>query len=154
MSPYSEGDGYGFADRDRVSLHLSLDTGHEHETGGDDGGHGHEHVGTAYLYVADADFDLRFLIRAVCRTKAYARTSARTHPSQDDPRSFVVHTIVILGELSRRLEPFDPGREGRSDLAHHGLLSFHDMVCPAPARGRPPGTTSGTVRRASPTRSV
>src|SRR5262245_45633598 len=38
--------------------------------------------------LADADFDLKFLIRAVCRTKAYQRTSARTHASQDDPKLF------------------------------------------------------------------
>src|SRR5262249_22753620 len=35
---------------------------------------------------ADADFDLKFLIRAVCRTKVYQRTSARTHPTEDDLR--------------------------------------------------------------------
>jgi Protein of unknown function (DUF1553)/Protein of unknown function (DUF1549) len=35
---------------------------------------------------ADAGFDLKFLIRAICRTRAYQRTSRRTHPSQDDPR--------------------------------------------------------------------
>jgi hypothetical protein len=37
---------------------------------------------------AASDFDLRFLIRAVCRTKAYSRTSAQTHASQDDARLF------------------------------------------------------------------
>jgi hypothetical protein len=36
----------------------------------------------------DAGFDLKFLVRAVCRTRAYQRTSRRTHPSQDDPRLF------------------------------------------------------------------
>ncbi|VTR98485.1 Uncharacterized protein OS=Planctomyces maris DSM 8797 GN=PM8797T_28914 PE=4 SV=1: PSCyt2: PSD1: PSD1 [Gemmata massiliana] len=38
--------------------------------------------------LADADFDLKFLLRAVCLTKAYQRTSAQTHPSQADPRHF------------------------------------------------------------------
>jgi hypothetical protein len=37
---------------------------------------------------ADSGFDLRFLVRAVCRTKAHQRTSARTDPTQDDPRLF------------------------------------------------------------------
>ena len=31
-------------------------------------------------------FDVRYLIRAITLSKAYQRTSARTHPSQDDPR--------------------------------------------------------------------
>jgi hypothetical protein len=37
---------------------------------------------------ADSGFDLRFLVRAVCRTRAYQRTSARTDRTQDDPRLF------------------------------------------------------------------
>jgi hypothetical protein len=37
---------------------------------------------------ASAEFDLKYLIRAVCRTQAYQRTSARTDPTQDDPRLF------------------------------------------------------------------
>jgi len=37
---------------------------------------------------ADADYDLQFLIRAITRTKAYQRTSARTDPGQDDPKLF------------------------------------------------------------------
>jgi hypothetical protein len=36
----------------------------------------------ARAFVA-SEFDLRFLMRAICRTQAYQRTSARTHPSQD-----------------------------------------------------------------------
>ena len=35
-----------------------------------------------------ADFDLKFLIRAICRSQAYQRTSAQTDPSQNDPRLF------------------------------------------------------------------
>src|SRR5262249_55718286 len=34
------------------------------------------------------DFDLKFLMRAITATRAYQLTSARTHPSQDDPRFF------------------------------------------------------------------
>jgi hypothetical protein len=37
---------------------------------------------------ADSSFDLKFLIRSICRTKAYQRTSASTQPSQDDSRLF------------------------------------------------------------------
>ena len=37
---------------------------------------------------AEADYDLGYLIRAIGRTKAYQRTSARTDPKQDDPRLF------------------------------------------------------------------
>jgi hypothetical protein len=36
----------------------------------------------------DAGFDLRFLVRAICRTQAYQRTSRQTHPGQADPRLF------------------------------------------------------------------
>jgi hypothetical protein len=38
--------------------------------------------------LADADFDLKHLLRAIGRTKAYQRTSAQTHASQADPRLF------------------------------------------------------------------
>src|SRR5262245_14524751 len=31
-------------------------------------------------------FDLRFMVRSICQTEAYQRTSARTHASQDDTR--------------------------------------------------------------------
>jgi hypothetical protein len=34
------------------------------------------------------DFDLKFLMRAITASKVYQLTSARTHPSQDDPRTF------------------------------------------------------------------
>ncbi len=37
---------------------------------------------------ADSGFDLRFLVQAIGRTKAYQRTSARTDATQDDPRLF------------------------------------------------------------------
>jgi hypothetical protein len=33
-------------------------------------------------------FDLKYVIRALTATQAYQRTSARTHPSQDDPKQF------------------------------------------------------------------
>ncbi len=38
--------------------------------------------------LAAAKFDVRFILRAICLSEAYQRTSARTHPSQDDPRHF------------------------------------------------------------------
>jgi hypothetical protein len=38
------------------------------------------------LAFVDSGFDLRFIIRAICRTEAYQRTSARTHASQDGSR--------------------------------------------------------------------
>src|SRR5262249_3038280 len=41
--------------------------------------------GLAREFVA-ARFDLDFIIRAICRTDAYQRTSARTHASQDQTR--------------------------------------------------------------------
>ena len=37
---------------------------------------------------AKQKYDPRWLIRAVTATKAYQRSSARSHPSQDDPRQF------------------------------------------------------------------
>ncbi|WP_161967629.1 DUF1549 and DUF1553 domain-containing protein [Fimbriiglobus ruber] len=37
---------------------------------------------------ADSGFDFKYLIRAIGRTKAYQRTSARTESAQDDPRLF------------------------------------------------------------------
>jgi hypothetical protein len=48
---------------------------------------------------ADADFDLNFLVRAVCRTEAYRRTSARTNATQDDPKLFArMATKGLTGE--------------------------------------------------------
>ncbi|MGL4551444.1 MAG: DUF1549 and DUF1553 domain-containing protein [Gemmataceae bacterium] len=38
--------------------------------------------------LADADFDLKFLIRAITSSEAYQRTSQMTHPSQEDLRAF------------------------------------------------------------------
>ncbi|QEL14989.1 DUF1553 domain-containing protein [Limnoglobus roseus] len=37
---------------------------------------------------ADSGFDLQFLMKAIGRTKAYHRTSARTDATQDDPRLY------------------------------------------------------------------
>src|SRR5262249_27753586 len=37
---------------------------------------------------ADADFDIKFLIRAITATEAYQRTSSQTDSSQSDPRQF------------------------------------------------------------------
>jgi Protein of unknown function (DUF1549)/Protein of unknown function (DUF1553) len=43
--------------------------------------------------LVEHDFDLKFLMRAITATKVYQLTSARTHPSQDDPRLFARMTI-------------------------------------------------------------
>jgi hypothetical protein len=37
---------------------------------------------------ADSSFDLKFLIRSLCRTRAYQRSSASTNPAQEDPQLF------------------------------------------------------------------
>jgi Protein of unknown function (DUF1553)/Protein of unknown function (DUF1549) len=42
----------------------------------------------AYQFAAHK-FDLKYLIRAITASQAYQRTSARSDPSQDDPRLFV-----------------------------------------------------------------
>ncbi len=44
----------------------------------------------------DSGSDLRFLIRAICRSKAYQRISARTHPSQEHTRLPARMTIKAL----------------------------------------------------------
>jgi hypothetical protein len=41
-------------------------------------------------------FDLHFLIRAICLSEAYQRTSARTHPSQDRARPFARMGVKAL----------------------------------------------------------
>jgi hypothetical protein len=46
-------------------------------------------------------YDLRFLFRAITLSKTYQRTSARTHPSQDDPRSFA--RMAIKGLTAEQL---------------------------------------------------
>jgi hypothetical protein len=45
---------------------------------------------------AENDFDMKFLIKAICRTKAYNRTSARTDTTQDDPRLFARMSVKGL----------------------------------------------------------
>jgi hypothetical protein len=37
---------------------------------------------------ADSSFDLKFLIRSICRSKAYQRTSASTNSNQENPQLF------------------------------------------------------------------
>ncbi|MBP3957578.1 DUF1549 domain-containing protein [Gemmata sp. G18] len=72
-----------------------------------------------------ADFDLKFLIRAACRTKAYQRTSAKTHASQDDPRLFA--RMAVKGMTGEQL--FDSlalatgHREGGRDTARDRFLT-------------------------------
>jgi hypothetical protein len=79
---------------------------------------------------AAADFDLKYLIRAICRTRAYRRTSVRTDPSQDDPRLFARMAVKgLTGEqffdslalAAGYREP--PGRE-RSAARERFLTEF------------------------------
>jgi hypothetical protein len=49
----------------------------------------------AAAFVASG-FDLRFMIRAICQTRAYQRTSSRTHASQDDTRLPARLTVKAL----------------------------------------------------------
>jgi hypothetical protein len=51
--------------------------------------------------LTDSDFDLKFLIRAIGRTTAYQRTSARTHASQDRPRLYA--RMVVKGLTGEQL---------------------------------------------------
>ncbi len=41
----------------------------------------------------ESKFDLNYIITAICLTDAYNRTSARTHPSQDDSRVYARMTV-------------------------------------------------------------
>ncbi|MBN9120466.1 MAG: DUF1553 domain-containing protein [Planctomycetes bacterium] len=51
--------------------------------------------------LAEADFDLKFLVRAIARTKAYQRTSAKTHPSQAKPELFA--RMAVKGMTGEQL---------------------------------------------------
>ena len=51
--------------------------------------------------LADADFDLKFLVRAIARTKAYQRTSAQIHPSQAKPELFA--RVAVKGMTGEQL---------------------------------------------------
>jgi Protein of unknown function (DUF1553) len=44
----------------------------------------------------DSGFDLTFMIRAICRSEAYQRTSARTHASQEGTRLPARMTVKAL----------------------------------------------------------
>jgi hypothetical protein len=50
---------------------------------------------------AKQKYDLRWLIRAITATRAYQLTSARSHPSQDDPRRFA--RIPVRGLTGEQL---------------------------------------------------
>src|SRR5262249_54851607 len=77
---------------------------------------------------AASGFDLRYLIRAVCRSRAYGLTSARTDASQDDPRLFARMTMKgLTGEqffdsLAQATGYRDPG--GRSSPRQQFLTRF------------------------------
>jgi hypothetical protein len=66
----------------------------------------------------EAKYDLRFLIRAVCLSRAYQRTSARTHASQDDPRLFARMALKglsgdqLFDSLALAVGFRDPDRRG------------------------------------------
>jgi hypothetical protein len=51
--------------------------------------------------LADAGFDLKFLIRAVCRTNAYQRTSARPRAEPENPRLFA--RMAVKGMTGEQL---------------------------------------------------
>lgn len=77
---------------------------------------------------ADSGFDLRFLIRAVCRTQTYQRTSARTDPAQEDPRLFARMNVKgMTGEQlydSLLLATGYRDPEGRSSPRQQFLAQF------------------------------
>lgn len=52
-----------------------------------------ETLGRAF---ADADFDLRFLLEAICLSRTYQLSSRRTDASQDDPRRFARRVVRRL----------------------------------------------------------
>jgi hypothetical protein len=60
-----------------------------------------ELLGDLARALADADFDLKYLVRAIARTKAYQRTSAQTHPSQAKPELFA--RMAVKGMTSEQL---------------------------------------------------
>jgi hypothetical protein len=78
--------------------------------------------------LADADFDLKFLIRAIGRTNAYQRTSARMNAAQDDPRRFARMAVKgLTGEqlydsLAIATGYRDPG--GRTTARDRFLAQF------------------------------
>jgi len=49
----------------------------------------------AQAFVA-AKFDVRFMLRAICLSEAYQRSSVRSHASQDEPRHFAKMTVKGL----------------------------------------------------------
>jgi hypothetical protein len=51
--------------------------------------------------LTEADYDLKFLIRAIARTKAYQRTSSRSDQKQDNPRLFA--RMAVKGMTGEQL---------------------------------------------------
>jgi hypothetical protein len=80
----------------------------------------------------ESGFDLRFMIRAICLTEAYQRTSASTHPSQDATRLPARMEIKALtGEqfydsfaLATRERSSDPLEGGRRNSRQQFLSRF------------------------------
>jgi len=67
---------------------------------------------------ADHKFDLKFVIRAIVASKAYQRTSARTHESQDDPTLFARMAIkgLTAEQLFDSVSQATGYQEARNDL--------------------------------------
>ena len=84
---------------------------------------------------AESGYDLRYLARAIGRTKAYRRTSARTDPGQDDPKLFARMAVKgLTGEqlfdsLSRATGLRD--KDGRDPARDRFLAGFAQGGRPA-----------------------
>lgn len=84
----------------------------------------------ARAFVA-AKFDLNYLVTAICLTDAYQRTSARTHPSQDNSRLFARMVVkAMTGEqffdslaLATGYKGTAPRKQFLAQFALHGPAS-------------------------------
>jgi Protein of unknown function (DUF1549)/Protein of unknown function (DUF1553) len=83
------------------------------------------------------DFDLKFLMRVITATRVYQLTSAKTHPSQDDPRLFARMTVrgltaeqvfdslaEAIGYRLPQQKPVFPNSLGPPDAREHFLATF------------------------------
>jgi hypothetical protein len=71
---------------------------------------------------AQKKYDLRWLIRAVTATRAYGLSSARSHPSQDDPRQFA--RLAVRGLSGEQLFDSLAQATGYRDQAAAGRRAF------------------------------
>ena len=74
-------------------------------------------------------YDLRWLIRAITATKAYHLTSARSHPSQDDPKLFA--RMAVRGLTGPPCSPFT----SRSMISDARSASSVNVSCTRYQRG-------------------